>query len=56
MQVFLEGQQEPRCKRGKLLLRARQKFGTGVNFYRNHVPSIPTNPQMDSGHKSMQDG
>ena len=32
MQVFLEGQQEPWCKRGKLLLLARQKFGTGVNF------------------------
>ena len=56
MKVFLEGQQEPWCKRGELLHVARQKFGTGVNFFRNHVSSIPSNYQLDSGQKSMQDG
>ena len=56
MQAFLEGQQEPWCKRGKLLLLACQKFGTEVNFCRNNVPSINTNPQLDLNHQSMQDG
>ena len=56
MQVFLEGQQEPWFGKGKLLLLARQKFGTGVNFCRNHVSSIPTNSQLNSGHKNVEDG
>ena len=56
MQVFLEGQQEPWCKRGKLRLLARQKFGTGINFCRNPVSPIPNNSQLNLGHKSLEEG
>ena len=56
MQVYLGGQQERWCTRGKLLLPTCQKFGIGINFCRNHMPSTPTNLQLDSGQWSMQGG